>query len=305
MPVPVRPHRSLIKPFVTVCLLVLIAGLGARAYVNRQIRRIPPAGYLIALDASSKASAGWGSRTVATVLNVLPGQTIKIPTGAHFELLHSDGRVEQVTGPTRILLPAPPPPDETDFMRSRFSEVLAYAKANLPAIPEKIRVMSPVGVTRFLNPIITWQARAGVNYDVAVRDPSDDLIPVRLARGVRPPIELAQLETPQNRRLVPDRIYEVVVRESVSETVIGGAHVLTRADATMDTFPVSPQDLLIEASSAMAKKPTRTGDAWLALSRLPNAWRQTELALRLRLQVAHELGYLDEIRQIEAFAKLK
>jgi hypothetical protein len=45
----------------------------------------------------------------------------------------------------------------------------------------------------------------------------------------------------------------------------------------------------------MAKKPYRTGDAWLALTRLPTDWAKTELAIRLRLRVTAELGLADEL----------
>jgi hypothetical protein len=148
-----------------------------------------------------------------------------------------------------------------------------------------------------------WKVRDGVNYDVAVRDPADQMIPPRITRATRPPVTVSQLETPQARELSSDRIYEVVVREAGSDVTAGGARFLTSPTADLKGLPTQPAELMTEAVQAMVKKPTRTGDAWLALSRMPSDWANTELAIRLRLRITSELGLPDEFAQAQQAAR--
>lgn len=68
-------------------------------------------------------------------------------------------------------------------------------------------------------------------------------------------------------------------------------------------LPVAPAELLTEAVMAMAKKPTRTGDAWMALSRLPADWAESELGVRARLRVAAELGLTEELARAQEAAR--
>jgi hypothetical protein len=143
-----------------------------------------------------------------------------------------------------------------------------------------------------------------MNYDVAVADSADPLVPPRIARNLRPPIALADLETPQRRQLGVDRNYIVIIREANSTTIAGGARLLTTTDAQLENqLPTTPADLLVEAVTALAKKPYRTGDAWLALSRLPPEWSRSELGVRLRLRVATELGLAAEFNRALADAR--
>jgi hypothetical protein len=160
-----------------------------------------------------------------------------------------------------------------------------------------------VNVTRYLNPLITWVAREGIVYDVGVADAADPFVPLRKASGIRPPIALADLETPQRRQLGADRNYIIAVRETNSTTPAAGARFLTATNAELENkLPATPAELIAEATAAMARKPFRTGDAWLALARLPPAWLQSEPGVRLRLRVASELGLPDEFARAKADA---
>jgi hypothetical protein len=244
----------------------------------------------------SRVKLGWWQTIRLEVPRTLrAGENVAVPPGASVRLVHADsGVAEMVNGPARLLLQQKPP-SETQALVSPLVEVIASIPTTVAPPGGTFAVTSPVGMTRYLNPLITWTAREGMSYDVAVTDPADGFVPPRIARGVRPPIALADLQTPQRHQLGVDRNYEVVIREANATTIAGGARFLTTTNAQLENqIPSTPADLIVEAAAAMAKKPTRTGDAWLALSRLPPAWAQSELGVRLRLRVATELGMTDE-----------
>jgi hypothetical protein len=281
-------------------VILVAAGLAYRLFP----RPAPgPAAFLAAVDGSSRFSFGWRNYALRTTRALPAAKPVKIPAGSRVKLIHPDGGAELIVGPAELQLPALAP-SEPDHFLSPLSEFLASAKLDNESASSGVVVTSPVGVTRFLNPTLTWIARPGATYNVAVRDPAEPDAPVRIARVVQPPIALAQLITPQRRELLADRIYEIIVGETGSDTVIGGARFLTTPDAAGDTsLPSDPADLLAEATAAMAKKPTRTGDAWLALKKLPPAWAASELALRLRIRVAAELNLPGEFASALAAAQ--
>ena len=286
-------------------LLGTLGGLLALAAVGVfRAKRWPPAGsftpaaYLVAVDDSSRAQIGWHTRRVATSEALPPERDITVPEGSQVDLWFTEGRLERVAGPRVVRLPVPKR-EEPGELHARLGDLLEKTAEVESPPAEVVVVTSPSGVTRFLNPQISWIAKPNVLYDVAVGDPGDPLAPVRVVLGMKPPVMLSDLATTQKRELLPDRIYEVSVRESAKPTVIGGARFLTLSEASArDTLPATPAAALLDAAQAMHKKPTRTGDAWLALAKLPPAWRESELALRLRLLVALELGATEEVKAV-------
>jgi hypothetical protein len=230
------------------------------------------------------------------------GERVSIPAGTSLQIVHADtGLAELVIGPAKCVLQVKLP-IETNTLVSPLTEVLASPTSPQPQ-PGSSAITSPVSVTRYLNPLITWVAREGVSYDVAVADAADPFVPLRKASGIHPPIALADLETPQRRQLGVDRNYIIAVRETGSTTPAAGARFLTATNAELENkIPATPAELIAEATAALAKKPFRTGDAWLALSRLPPHWLQSEPGVRLRLLVAAELGLPDEFARAKADA---
>jgi len=300
---PLSTHRTLLWLGVAV-VLVTVAGVAGRAILRAKALRTPIAAYLIPIDNLTRVKQPWWPSTRLAVPRALhSGERIAIPSGMSVKLIHADnGTAEQVTGPTKLFL-RQKLPSEPDALVSPLTEILATANTKAHA-DNAIIVTTPVSMTRYLNPSITWIAREGVTYDVAVTDAADSFVPPRLARGVRPPLALADLETPQRRQLGADRNYTLIIREANSTTVIGGARFLTTTDAQLqNTLPTTPAELITEAAAAMAKSPTRTGDAWLALSRLPSDWAASELGVRLRLRVAAELGHSEELTRALADAR--
>jgi hypothetical protein len=158
-------------------------------------------------------------------------------------------------------------------------------------------------VTRFTTPEIMWIAKANVLYDVAVADPADEAAPARKLRGVKPPVKLEQLESTMRPELTVDRIYLVVVRESAQPDVFGAERFLTADSAERGQLPGTPGELMAEAVRALSKTPARTGDAWLALSRLPPPWQNSELGVRLRAQAASKLGDEQLLAEIKSAVK--
>ncbi len=303
MPTPLFPRRTLLWLGLAV-VLVTTAGLASRSILRTKALRTPVAAYLVPIDNHTRSKPAWWPSTPLTVPRALrSGERLTIPTGMSVKLIRADtGVAEPVTGPTKLLLQQKLP-SEPDALVSPLPEILAAINTK-PRADQTIIVTSPVGVTRYLNPLITWIARDGVTYDVAVTDAADEYVPPRLARGVRPPFALAELETPQRRQLGTDRNYTLIIREANSTTVMGATRLLTTTDAQLqNTLPSSPAELIAEAAAAMAKSPTRTGDAWLALSRLPPAWARSELGVRLRLRVAAELGHSEELARALADAR--
>jgi hypothetical protein len=266
----------------------------------RADRDAPGAGvHVIALDPESRAGTGWIARRVGTARSFGPGKTLRVPEGARVLLVWPDGRSEEMAGPAKLPVPAVERRGEVkeNFLSVPLAELLALEPLGSAVSVGDVRIVSPAGVTRFTNPVIDWIARPGVEYDLAVIDQADELAPPRVALRVRPPIRFDQLDGTLKRTLQRDRLYEALIREAGSESMLGRARFLVEREATAESLPTAPSDLLREAAAAMAKKPTRTGDAWGALEALPEDWRESELALRLRLRVAAELGLPDAFAQ--------
>ncbi|WP_138223093.1 hypothetical protein [Nibricoccus aquaticus] len=265
----------------------------------------PPGAYVVPLDANSRAGGAWFVQALTTARTFAVGQTLRIPDESRVRVIYPDGRTEDVSGPVTSLVPAIALRGETvdNFLAVPLAELVDVAPERTSGTTGDVRIVSPVSVTRFRNPVVAWAARPKTDYDVAIIDPADPMAPPRIAQKVRSPVEFAQLESPQKRGLQADRLYEVYVRESGNVTVVGAARILVAEAAGEGSLPAEPADLLREAVEAMAKKPTRTGDAWLALSRLPVEWRESELAVRLRLRVAAEVGLDEEFARAKAAAE--
>jgi hypothetical protein len=267
------------------------------------MNRTQVAAYLVPIDNTSQVKPFWWlSHSLKTPQSLRSGERISIPAGTSLQLVHADtGATELISGPAKLMLQVKLPV-EINPLVSPFTEILATL--NSPSPPSGGAVItSPVNVTRYLNPLITWVARESILYDVAIADAADPFVPLRKASGIRPPITLADLETPQRRQLGVDRNYIIAVRKTGTTTPAGGARFLTASNAELENkIPTTPADLVAEATAALAKKPFRTGDAWLALSRLPPDWLQSEPGVRLRLLVAFELGLTDEFARAKADA---
>jgi hypothetical protein len=251
-----------------------------------------PAAFLIPADEASfeqlaRRGAGWDA--------VPSGRRVSLPGGARAHLVPvGGGAATLLTGPARLNHEAPPP-DKFDALASPLPDLAAWTYSEKTERAGTVHVTSPFGVTRFTAPEIDWAAADGIHYDVVVVD-LDDLEVRWAAARARPPLAFAKLESVRGaRELRADRLYAVAVREAGSDIEVGLMRFLVTADADGAPAPASPAALLLEAAAAMAKKPHRTGDAWLALSRLPEKWAGLELALRLRLLVATELGLAGEV----------
>ena len=267
-------------------------------------KQTPTVAYLYALTPASRVKLTWWHSTpLATALPVRSGGMVRIPLGQRVGIIYPDGRTDNVAGPVWLRFQQIKPA-EPDLFTAPLADVSVVAQAIAARPRDHSTITSPVGMTRYLNPLITWAAREGILYDVAVADAVDTNAPERTAFGVRPPIALADLQTPQRRQLGVDRNYQIGVREAGSSTILGAARFLTTTDAQLENqIPATPAELIVEAVAAMAKAPTRTGDAWLALSHLPPDWAQSELGVRLRLRVAAELGLPDELAQAQEEAR--
>jgi hypothetical protein len=254
------------------------------------------AAHVIALDTKSKIGFGVFAKPLETSRTFSPGRVIRIPAGSRVRIAFADGRIEDVGGPAKIPVAATESRGEIkdNFLHVPLTELVTLEPTVSHATVGDVSILSPVGVTRFTNPVVTWATRPGAEYDVVIVDPADPMAPPRLLEKIRPPIAFGQLRSPSKRNLQADRLYEVHVRETGSDLMVGLARFLVSKDAAEGDLSTEPADLLREAVDAMTKKPTRTGDAWLALSGLPTAWSESELALRLRLRVTMELGLMDE-----------
>lgn len=274
--------------------LVLIAcavSLAAAFYAVRTARQRPLGAYVMPLGEAARVS-GWGwPRTIASPTGVPGGVHLELSEGSSVAVVAFDGGVQRVTGPARIFIP-PTPAKPVSVLGAPEAELKASADEAAAAFPPHhgLRVTSPVGVTRYLNPVISWVAKEGVLYDVALVDPADEAAPPRVLRGARPPVALDALEGPQAPRLPADRIFAVLVRESVNREVVGISRFLTREDATLGSPPPAAVERVLEAVDAMKSVPSRTGDAWLALQELPPAWAASPLVRRLRLVIDGQLG---------------
>jgi len=278
-------------------LLVAAGAVTGRAVWHAKANHAPVAAYLVPNDNREGIhQAWWQSARLDLPRTLHSGESVRVPAGSSVRVIHADSGVEElISGPAKLLFQLKLP-SETNLLISPLPEVVAIAKDVITRPPGACVITSPVGMTHYLNPLITWVARDGILYDVAVADAADPLVPLRKAFGVRPPVALADLQTPQRHQLGIDRNYEILIREASASTLAGAARFLTTTDAQVETqIPTVPANLIAEATAAMAKKPARTGDAWLALSHLPPEWAVSELGVRLRLRVAAELGRADEL----------
>ncbi len=305
MPTLFSNRHALLWTGLVLVLLATSVLVGLRMQ-RAKLRHAPIAAYLVPLGEGSRVKTAWGFSTRLIVpIPLRSGERVSISSGTSARLLlASSGAAELVTGPKELSFQQKNPA-EPNAIISPLPELLAALRTN-PNQPGDITscITSPFALTRYLNPLITWNAREGVLYDIAVLDSADPNVPPRVARGVRPPLALADLQTPQRRQLAVDRNYEIIVRETNATTLAAAARFLTTTDAQVENkIPSTPADLIAEATAAMAKMPTRTGDAWLALTRLPADWAQSELGVRLRLRVTAELGLIDEFARAQADAR--
>lgn len=289
-------------------VLAAIIGAGVRFGVLAWKKRgepVVPGMYLVTTGNSAGVRVDGKIAQLETTLAVPAGKTIDVPADADVILVYpKNGFVKKISGPDSVRLEpaAQQKSDEAiDFLASP-REVLVAAQYRGPGESTgRVLVTSPFGVTRFANPIITWEPRPGVRYDVAVVDPADPDAPPRIAVNMLPPVRVDQLETTEAKVLTSDRIYNVIVRESGSDTQVGGMRFLVSPEAIEGALPVAPAELVQEAIQALWSKPARTGDGWLALSRLPPDWAESELVLRLRMRAAAELGLFDELAKIQYY----
>jgi len=301
-----RRRRRLLVFGATVALALLAlaptAITTARRIIHKRSQPVPPAAYLVALAPGARVTINGKNTRLDNSITVAANATVALAGGARVAVVYAgDGRVETLAGPATLRPDEPPQPggDNLDFLASPRGK-LVVARYNGPHEPTgRVLVTSPFGVTRHTNPVITWEPRPGVRYDIAVVDPSDPESPPRVAFNMLPPVRVDQLDTPQERILTTDRLYNVIIREAGSETQIGGMRFLVAPDATDAALPIAPAELLLEAVRALTTRPSRTGDGWLALSRLPADWSGTELALRMRMRAAAELGLFDEIENVQ------
>jgi hypothetical protein len=276
-------------------MAVVVAGLLAGGCGKKEPAH--PAAFLIPADDASfeklaRRGAGW---------DVVPsGRDVSLPDGVRAHLVPAGGGTgATLTGPAKLSHEVPPP-DKFDALASPLPDLASWTYSGKTERAGTVHVTSPFGVTRFTAPEIDWVAEDGINYDVVVVDLDDPDVRWASVR-VRPPLAFAKLESARGvKELRADRLYAVAVREAGSDIEVGLMRFLVTADADDAPSPGSPDALLLEAAAAMARKPTRTGDAWLALSRLPEKWAGLELALRLRLLVAAELGLAGEVAATQA-----
>lgn len=276
---------------------VIAIGLGIVLLwrADRRIATLVPSVYLVATGEPVQVRVGFRTHTIRMAFSVPVGKKIVLKEGAEIDALFADGHREHWKGPLQRVAPAPVGRDPT-FINETLLQALktpapTEAATTIAGAPDNhIHVMTPSGVTRFLNPVIDWKAKDGIRYDVAVVDLADQNAPPRTLLGMRPPVSVSSLQTPQGPKLVPDRIYGVVVRVTGQQTVGGTSRFLTTADATVGELPSNPAQLLEEAFNALTATPARVGDGWLALSHLPDEWKQTELALRLQLMATSQLN---------------
>jgi len=286
---------------VAVAFIGAAISFGVRAW-KKKTAPVLPAAYLVAGGNASSVRINGRPVLLETTLAVPAGATVDVPAGGSVVVVHpKNGYTKTIAGPGsfRPELPEPPDANEVNFLASPRETLIGAHYAGPGESTGRVLVTSPFSVTRFVNPTITWEPRPGVRYDVAVIDPDDPGAPPRIAVNTLPPVRIDQLETTQGRTLLADRIYNVIVRESGSETQVGGMRFLVSPNATDAALPLAPAELVMEALDALWSKPARTGDGWLALSRLPPDWAESELVLRMRMRAAAELGLFDEIEKIQ------
>jgi hypothetical protein len=277
------------RPILWLAVALLIAGAVAWGWrVRVKTAAAAPVAYVIPV--SGPFQIGWWSGDLHAPAAVKPAQTLRLPAGSEALLVRLDGSVAQLVGPRKESLNHIQG-KAAEFLSDTLQEVLRRSNEVTASVPkDAIRITSPAGVTRFTNPVITWTAKPNTLYDVAIVDPADEMAPPRTLRGAKPPLPLAALETTQRPTLPVDRIFMVLVRESIHPETVTTERCLVARDAAPGSVPEAPHDCVIEAVHALATTPSRAGDAWLALQKLPPEWRETELVVRLRLQTAMVLG---------------
>lgn len=280
-------------------VVALILGVVVGKYALIRSSKNPPAAYLIPTDDTTRVKLRWKSRTLSVPLTLTANAKVTLPLGKKARLVYPDGRQDTLTGPTQIRIPAPPT-SELDFLSASVHQLRAKPLADVhPTVEGAIHITSPVGVTRFTDPVISWIADPKSTYDIAIVDLADEAAPPRILRGVHPPVQVSALESKQGPQLRADRIFTVLIRRVDDISAFGTNRFLTAPEAEGGKFPSEPADLMMEAVTALTRKPSRTGDAWEALSRLPSIWKSSDLARRLRLKVAAELGLEAEAENLK------
>lgn len=300
--------RSRAALWVLLAVLALAAGVGLAKFSQRRALKAIPAAYLIALDDDTRVRLRWKTRRVQPTLTLTGPNAPSVPEGKKVVVVYPNGKTQVITGPQRIQFStseqASSAKEQTDFLSASRADLLAQTIASAEDVSQgTIRITSPVGVTRFSNPEISWTAKEGVKYDVALIDPADEVSPPRVAKDVRPPLHVSDLQSPMKPELPADRIQGVLVRIAGATEIGGGDRFLVSADATNAELPKEPADLLVEAINALAQKPARTGDAWTAISHLPENWKHNQLVARVRVKLALELGLPDELAAAKAELK--
>lgn len=282
-----------------------VVGLGAillavvvSAYLwSRPDKPVEPGAFLLPVDQTSRARlSGWRASRLTTTHPVPGGATVHIPDGSRVRIIHASGHLEEVAGPRDLTVPSSTSRD-LDHFHSPLARVVAELQPNAARRALPVRITSPADLTVYLNPIITWDALPDAVYDVGIVDPADPRMPPRFAEKARPPVKFSDLHNQLNKPLAADRIHQVVIFEHGINLPLGTMQFLTSPDAKVAEPPTDLAALLAEATAALAKRPFRSGDAWIALERLPAAWAKSELALRLRMKAAAELGLEHELQE--------
>ncbi len=274
-------------------LICLVLGdLVTALLLARHASRQPNGAYVVADHGPVEVHVGFRSFKINSSLGLRAGENATLREGERATLVLADGTEKPLHHGETFAVPKPAEdPDNllAQPMRAILSRFLVLPTDNLPSGP-RIPITSPVNLTRYRNPVIDWEAEDNELYDVGIADPNDPNAPVRELQGVRPPLSSAQLKSSMPATLPEDRIFVVIVRPIARETPRGVARFLTAPDAQMADLPTDAPALLLEAVRATTATPARTGDAWLALERLPDDWKKSELAVRLRLKLAIALG---------------
>jgi hypothetical protein len=159
---------------------------------------------------------------------------------------------------------------------------------------QDIVIYSPRDATRSLTPLILWKGEPGKTYEVSIQDEANrNAKPLRAAQ-VTSPVEFERVPQWAGLKLVPDRRYRLVLRETGSERSTTAHTFYTLDDATADALSQrTPAPSLERAYLSLSVEPRAVGDALAALLSLPTELADTELVLRLKL-VAFQMAELSE-----------
>lgn len=280
-PQSVSPARF---PAIAIPLFLVIAAFSACQRAAPE----PPVAFLVATAEPFVVKTGWfRSTTVSSALTLYARDRITLPAGAHAQLVQHDGSQSTVVAPGRFhgasitsVVPA---------AYRWLSESIATAPVSSST---HLIITSPVGATRWREPVFLWTAQPGRTYDVALFDPADPEWPPRIARAVRPPLALAQLGRISTTPLRTDRIYEVYIRDSGNAQVTAARQFLIAPNATLDAPPSDPAAQTLLALEALLARPAHTGDAWRMLQELPETWTTSDFVTRLRWRAVQEIGFV-------------